>query len=183
VPHQVMALDIALTAPGIRGFFALQPDAPGRVLWWCARCGMSWRALQAAATCPDGCAPTSRTPRRGHHSWLRHRQLVIGKKSPESEALRGALEPGTSTPRIDDPCAGRGWSPQYHTWRRLLYKLAMVLALHSQCHPVRAAPDRHVHGRCVSCPARLGSRSTGRGASLLSYGDVEAKPGKPPPDW
>jgi len=28
-----------------------------------------------------------------------------------------------------------------------------------------------------------GSRSTGRGASLLSCGDVEANPGPPPPDW
>jgi len=59
-----------------------------------------------------------------------------------------------------------------------------VLALHSPCPPPgRTAPDERVHGRCVSCPARLGSRSTGRGASLLSSGDVEANPGPPPPDW
>jgi len=35
----------------------------------------------------------------------------------------------------------------------------------------------------MSCPARLGSRSTGRGASLLSCGDVEANPGPPPPGF
>jgi len=45
-----------------------------------------------------------------------------------------------------------------------------------------ASGTRH-HGRCASCPARLGTRSPGRGASLLSRGDVEANPGPPPPDW
>jgi len=185
VPHQVLPLDTALTAPCIGGLFALKLDAPGHALWWCARCGMSWRAPKAAATCPDGCAPIARTPLRGHHSWLRHRQLVIGKRSPEYQALRGAglIDAGTSTPRIDDPCAGWEWSRQYHTWRRLLHRLTMVLALHSPCPPGRTAPDRRVRGRCVSCPARLGSRSSCRGASLLSCGDVGANPGPPPTDW
>jgi len=35
----------------------------------------------------------------------------------------------------------------------------------------------------VSCPALLESHPTGRGASLLSCGDVEANPGPTPPDW
>jgi len=35
----------------------------------------------------------------------------------------------------------------------------------------------------VSCPARWGCHSSGRGASLLSFGDVEADPGPPTPDW
>jgi len=46
--------------------------------------------LPPAATCPDPCAPTTGHPRRGHKSWLRHRQLVIEKRSPEYQALRGA---------------------------------------------------------------------------------------------
>jgi len=81
-PRQVVPLDIALTAPGIRGHFALQPDAPGQTLCWRVRCGMSWQAPQAAATCPDGCAPTAGPPRRGQQSCLRHRQLVISNRSP-----------------------------------------------------------------------------------------------------
>jgi len=68
-------------------------------------------------------------------------------------------------------------------WRRLLHRLAKTLALNSPSPPWPAAPGRRINGRCVSCPARLGSHSTGRGASLLSCGDVEAIPGPPPPDW
>jgi len=89
-PRQVLPLELALTAPGIRGHYALQPDAPGQLLWWCVLCGMSWRAPLAAETCPDGCASTVGPPRRGHQSWLRHRQLVIDKRSPEYQALRRA---------------------------------------------------------------------------------------------
>jgi len=40
-------LDTALLAPDIRGQFTLRPDPPGQTLWWCGRCGMSWRAAQA----------------------------------------------------------------------------------------------------------------------------------------
>jgi len=132
-PRQVLPLDISLTAPGIRGHFALQPDAPGQTLWWCVRCGMSWQAPQATETCPEGCAPTAGPPRRGQQSWPRHRQLVIDKRSPDHQALRraGRIDMGTSTPRIDDPCAGLRWNRQYYTWRRLLHSLAVVLALRS----------------------------------------------------
>jgi len=49
-PRQVLPVDISLTAPGSRGHFALQPDAPGQTFWWCVRCGMSWKAPQAAET-------------------------------------------------------------------------------------------------------------------------------------
>jgi len=69
-PRQVLPLDIALTAPGIRGHFALQPDV---------------------------CASTAGPPRRGQQTWLRHWQLVIGKRSPEYQALRraGKIDTGT----------------------------------------------------------------------------------------
>jgi len=112
-PRRVLLLDLALTAPCIRGHYALQPDAPGQPLWWFVRCGMSWRASQAAETCPDGCAPTMGPPRRGHQSWLRHRQLVIGEMSPEYRALRraGRIDSGTSTPRIDDRAQDGGGTP------------------------------------------------------------------------
>jgi len=95
----------------------------------------------------------------------------------------GLINTGTSTPRNDDPCAGRGWNRQYHLWRRLLHRMEMTLALHSPHLLVPAATGIRCHGRCVSCPARLGSHSTGRGASLLSCGDVEANPGTPFTDW
>jgi len=45
-----------------------------------------------------------------------------------------------------------------------------------------AAPGVRCHGRCVSCPSRLGSHFTCRGACILSCGDVEANPGPPLPD-
>jgi len=113
------------------------------------------------------------------------RQLVIGKRSPEYQALRraGRIGSGTSTSRIDDPCSGRRWNGQYYAWRRLLQMLATVLALHAPFPTGPAAPSTHVHGRSVSCPARLGTHSSGRGAALLSCGDLEADPGPPPPDW
>jgi len=88
VGPQVLPLDMALLAADIRGHFTLRPDPPGRTHWWCPRCGMSWQATRAAPTCPDGCAPLAGTPQRGHHSWLRHRQLVTGKRSTEHQALR-----------------------------------------------------------------------------------------------
>jgi len=68
IPRLVLPLDVALTAPGIRGHFALLPDAPGKALWWCARCGKSWRAPNETSTCPHGCAPAAHTPRRGHQT-------------------------------------------------------------------------------------------------------------------
>jgi len=173
VPRQVLPLDIALTAPCIRGHIALHPDAPGQALWWCVRCGMSWRA-------PDGCAPTAGPSRRDHQSWLRHRQLVISKRSPEYQALRRALriDTGTSIPRIHDPCVGRRWNPQYYTWRRLLHRLVV----HSPCPPGSDVPGRRIHGQCV-LPRAAGVPLLRQGASLLSCGDVEAHPGPPPPDW
>jgi len=58
-----------------------------------------------------------------------------------------------------------------------------MLSLHAPCSPGPTAPSTRDHGRCVSCPARLGTLSSDRGASLLSCGDVEANPGPPPPDW
>jgi len=185
LPREVLPLDIALTAPGIRGQFALWPDSPGQILRWCVRCMMSWQAPQVAATCPYGGAPTAGPPRWGQQSWLRHRQLTFGKRSPEDQALRraGRIDTGTSTPRIDDPCAGRSWNRQYYAWRRLLPRLAVVLALHSPFPRGPAAPGIRSRGRCVSCPARLGCHCSGRGASLLSCGDVEANPGPPIPDW
>jgi len=110
---------------------------------------------------------------------------LLGKRSSEDQALQGAglIDTGTSTPRIDDPSVVQGRNRQYHLWRRLLHRMAMALALQSPRLPVPAAPGIRCHGRCVSCPTRLGSYSTGRGSSLLSCGDVEANPGPPPPDW
>jgi len=112
----VLPLDTGLLAPGIRGHFTLRPDPPGQALWWCVRFGMSWRAAHAAPTCPDGCVPIAGTPLRGRQSWLRHRQLVIGKRSPEYQALRsaGLAGAGTTTPGIDHPCPGREWGRRYH---------------------------------------------------------------------
>jgi len=146
------------------------------------------RAPHATSMCPDGCSPAAQPPppRRGQQSCRIQRQLVIGKRSPEYHALRGAglINKGTSTPRIDDPCAGRGWNRQYHLWRRLLHRMAMTLVLHSPRLPVPALPPGiRCHGRCGSCPARLGSHPAGKGAWLLSCGDVEDKPGPPLPDW
>jgi len=110
---------------------------------------------------------------------------LIGRRSSEYQGLRRAcrIDTGTSTPRIDEPCADRRWNRQYYTWRHLFHVLAVVLALHSPCPPKPAATGTRIHGWCVSCPARLGCHSSGRGASLLSCGDVEANPGPPPPDW
>jgi len=48
--------------------------------------------------------------------------------------------------------------------------------------PGPTASGTRYHGRCASCPARLGTHSSGRGASLLSCGDVESNPSPPPPD-
>jgi len=39
------------------------------------------------------------------------------------------------------------------------------------------------HWRSRSCTSRLDHPTSGRGASLLSCGDVEANPGPPPTDW
>jgi len=68
---------------------------------------------------------------------VRHRRLVIGKRSPEFQALRstGWIDTGTWNPRIDDSCAGRRWNRQYYTWRRILHRLAVVRGL----DPVRDA--------------------------------------------
>jgi len=113
---------------------------------------------QAAATCPDDCAPTEGPPRKGHQSWLRHRQLVIRKRSPEYQALRGAgrIDTGTSTRRIDEPCADWRWNRQYYAWRRLLHRLVVV----SPCPP--GSPPRvgaSTDGVCLAprgCGALLG---------------------------
>jgi len=59
----------------------------------------------------------------------------------------------------------------------------MALALRSPRLPVPADPGLRCHGRCVSCPVRTGSHSTGSGAFILSCGDVEANAGPPLPDW
>jgi len=59
----------------------------------------------------------------------------------------------------------------------------VVLALHASCPPGPTAQGTRYHGRCASCPARLGTHSSGGGASFLSCGDVEANRGPPPPDW
>jgi len=110
--RQVLPLDAALLAPGIRGHFTQRPDTPGQTLWWCSRCGMSWRAARAASTCPDGCAPGAPTPQRGHQSWLRHRKLVIGKRSPEYQALRSAGVAGAGTDPAHRPTMpGPGMGP------------------------------------------------------------------------
>jgi len=139
----VLPLDTALSAPGIRGHFTLRANPPGQTLWWCVRCGMSWRAAQAASTCPDGCAPWTGTPLRGHQSWLRQRQLIIGKRSPEYQALRSAGLSGesTTTPRIDHPCPGRDWGRRYHAWRHNLHRWAIVCPV-PQTVAVPAGPAR-----------------------------------------
>jgi len=38
-------------------------------------------------------------------------------------------------------------------------------------------------GRSLCCPARLDHPTSGRGASILSCGELEANPGAPPTDW
>jgi len=105
----------------------LRPDLPGQTLWWITRCGISWRAAQVAPTCPECCAPAD-APRKGHQGWLRHKQLVIGKRSPESQSLRSAdlVGAGTATPRIDHPCPGREWGRWYYAWRLNLQRLAAI---------------------------------------------------------
>jgi len=106
--RQVLPLDAALTATGIRGYFDLQTDMPGQAHWLCARCGMSWRAPQAERTCPDGCAPTAASARRGQRIWLSHRQLLIGIRSQEHHALRKASNREDDLPRV---VRGRGGQP------------------------------------------------------------------------
>jgi len=76
-----------------------------------------------------------------------------------------------------------GWSPRYHLWLRLLDRMATTLVLHSPRLPVPATTGVSCHRRCAWCPAPMDSHSTGRGASILSCGDVEANPGPPLPDW
>jgi len=164
----------------------LRPDPPVQTLWWCSRWGMSWRAARAAHTCPDGCAPMAGAPRRGHQSWLRHRQLVIGERSPEYQALRsaGLAGAGTATPRIDHPCPGREWGRRYYAWQHSLHRWAAIdLALFVPTFPKGKGPCTWAHGRSSSCPPRLDHRNCGRGASLLSCGYVEPNPGTPPADW
>jgi len=116
---------------------------PGQTLWWCSRCGMSWRAARIAPTCTDGCAQMAGTYQSGQQSWLRHRQLVIEKRSPEYQALRsaGLAGAGTATPRIDHPCPGREWGRWYHAWRKNLHRwVAIVLALFAPTFPQGEGP-------------------------------------------
>jgi len=67
-------------------------------------------------------------PQSGQQSWLRHRQLVIGKQSLEYQALRsaGLVGAGTATPCIDHQCPGREWGRRYHAWRHNLHRLAHI---------------------------------------------------------
>jgi len=107
-PLQDLSLDTALAAPGIRWHFTMRADSPGHTLWWCTRCGMSWRTAQVSPTCPDGCAPTDGPPRKVQQGWLRHKELVIGKRCTEYQALNAAdlVGGGTASPHIDHPCPG-----------------------------------------------------------------------------
>jgi len=57
------------------------------------------------------------------------------------------------------------------------------LALLAHTFPKGEGPRTWSHGRSRSCPARLDHPASGRGASLLSCGDVEANPGPPPAEW
>jgi len=86
----------------------LWPDPPGQTIWWCSRCGMSWRAAKVGPTRPHGCAPAE-TPK------VSPEQLVIVKRSPEYQALRsaGLLGAGTAIPRFDHNCPGREWGRRY----------------------------------------------------------------------
>jgi len=136
----------------------LRPDPPVQTLWWCSRWGMSWRAARAAHTCPDGCAPMAGAPRRGHQSWLRHRQLVIGERSPEYQALRsaGLAGAGTATPRINHPCPGREWGRRYHAWRHNLHRWAAIdLAVFAPTFPEGKGSRSWSQGRSRSCPPPL----------------------------
>jgi len=164
----------------------VRQDPPGQTLWWCTRCGMSWQALQVAPTCPDGCAPAEGPPQKAHQGWLRHRQLIIGRRSGEYQTLRsaGLVGAGTATPRIYHPCPGRdGAAGTTHgdttptDWR----------PSNRPCFPPYLSPPgdhvRRAHWRCRSCPACLDPPTTARGSSLLSCGDLEANPGPPPTDW
>jgi len=142
-------------------------------------------AAHATPTCPDGCATLTDTPLRGHQSWLRHRQLVIGKRSPEYQALRsaGLAGAGTTTPRIDHPSPSREWGRRYHAWRKNLHRWAAIdLALPAPTFPKGEGPRTWAHGRSRSCPARLDHPTSGRGPSLLSSVDVESNLGPPPMD-
>jgi len=131
--------------PRIRGHFTLRPEPPGQTLWWCSQCGMSWRAARGTPTCPDGCAPVVGTPQRDHQSWLRLRQLVIRKRSPEYQPLRsvGLAGAGTATLRIDQPCPGREWGRRYYAWRHNLHRLAPIdHALFAPTLPKGGGPRR-----------------------------------------
>jgi len=126
------------------------------------------------------------TPQRGDQSWLPHGQLVIGERSPEYQALRSAClaGAGTTTPRIDHPCPGREWGLRYHAWRSNLHRWAAIdLGLLAPTFPKGEGPSTWAQRRSRSCPARLDNPTSGRGASLLSCGDVEANPDPPATDW
>jgi len=98
-----------------------------------------------------------------------------------SAGLAGA---GTTTPRIDHPCPGRESGRRYHAWRHNLHRWAAIdLALLAPTFPKGEGPRTWAHGKSRSRPARLDHPTSGRGASLLSCGDVEANPGPPPTDW
>jgi len=118
---------------------------------------MSWRAAQVAPTCPDGCAPPDGPPQKGHQGCLRHRQLAIGKRSPEYQALRsaGLVGAGTATPRIDHPCPDREWGRLYYSWRHNPHRLAAVeQALLAPMTLKGEEPRTWAHVRCRSCPTR-----------------------------
>jgi len=148
-----------------------------------------WHVLAGSAGLtylPAWMRPHGRPPHRCHQSWLRYRQLVIGKRSPEYQALRsaGLAGAGTATPRIDQPCPGREWGRRYYASRHNHHRLGAIdQALFAPTFPKSEGPRTWAHGRCRSCPARLDHPPIGRGASLLSCGEVAANPGPPPTDW
>jgi len=148
-----------------------------------------WHVLAGSAGrphLPGWLRPSGRPPpKRGRQSSLRHRQLVIGKRSTEYQALRsaGLADAGTATQRIDQPCPGREWGRRYHAWRHNLHRLAAIdQALFAPTPPKGEGPRTWFHGRCRSCSARLNHPTNSRGASLISCGDVGSNPGPPPKD-
>jgi len=79
---------------------------------------------------------------------------------------------------------GRERGRRYHAWRHNLQIWAAIdLVMLALTFPQGEGPRTWAHGRSRSCPARLDHPTSGRGASLLSCGDVEANPGPAPTDW
>jgi len=133
--------------------------------------------------------------------WLRPRGRPTPKKPPKLPATQAAGDreevTGIPGPEVDRPGRCRHPDPTYRPPLPGPGVGAPVLRVATQ-PPRTDAIDQALfaptiskgegqrtwaHGRSRSFPARLDHPTTGRSASLLSCGDVEANPGTPPTDW